>query len=407
MRTPKQYQTPDKRIMYPETRQCLTCHQRLKRYATLSQRTVITLEGPVQVVHLGTRCPNPACPHHHRVYRSVQADALALPGFTFGLDIVVLVGYLKLHQHHTLDEVHQAIAEKLQRYDLTLSRRNIMYLCEAYCALLQAAHHARDDPAYQRWVEQVREHGGLIISIDGIQPDKGNETIYLVRDVLTGRVLNAQNVTISDTDTIKQVLHPVLDLPVLGVISDAQSSLRDAIAALWPEVPHQTCQFHYLQEAARPMFEADRAMRAKMRKTLGDKLRPVRPQLDQRLRTLHQHDDAANSVEVHQLRILRDYTLAIQASLHVEGKLPFTFPGLIGYAALDALAEGLAQCAKRGQKQSNHSPARSSRNWRDCKRSSPCARRGKSRPRRSLGCVPGFWKPSVSWRATGRTLPTR
>jgi hypothetical protein len=66
----------------------------------------------------------------------------------------------------------------------------------------------------------------------------GNETLYLVRDVLTGRVLVAENVASSETEMMKQVLSPVvkLGLPVLGVISDAQHSERLAVAQLWPEV---------------------------------------------------------------------------------------------------------------------------------------------------------------------------
>lgn len=223
----------------------------------------------LQITHVGYRCPNADCPDRARVYRSTLADAQALPGFTFGLDIVALVGYLKLHHHQTVDEVHRSINERLKDYQISMSRRNVMYLFEAYGALLKAAAHNRSDPTFQDWLGQVRLDGGLIISIDGIQPDKGNETIYLVREVSTGRLLHAQNVTTSDTETIKQVLSPIvaLGVPVIGSISDAQQSLRDAITSLWPDVPHQTCQFHYLQEAARPIFEVDRAMRAKMRKT--------------------------------------------------------------------------------------------------------------------------------------------
>lgn len=64
------------------------------------------------------------------------------------------------------------------------------------------------------------------MSLDGIQPDKGNETMYLVRDVLTGRILTAENVTSSTKVMIKQVLAPVvaLQLPIIGVISDALES---------------------------------------------------------------------------------------------------------------------------------------------------------------------------------------
>jgi hypothetical protein len=34
---------------------------------------------------------------------------MALPSFTFGLDVVLLVGQLRLGQHQTVDEVHQTL----------------------------------------------------------------------------------------------------------------------------------------------------------------------------------------------------------------------------------------------------------------------------------------------------------
>lgn len=308
------------------------------------------------MTHVGYRCPNADCTDNARVYRSALADAQALPGFTFGLDIVALVGYLKLSQHQTVDEVHRGINERLKDYQISLSRRNVMYLFEAYAALLKAAAHNTRDPTFQDWLGQVRLDGGLIISIDGIQPDKGNETIYLVREVSTGRLLHAQNVTTSDTETIKEVLSPVvaLGVPVIGVISDAQKSLRDAVAALWPDVPHQTCQFHYLQEAARPIFELDRGMRAKMRKTLTEKLRPLRPQIERHLQALAQEKTEAAQIERQQLQIIAEYVVAAQASCHVDGKLPFDYPGVKGYQSLDALDQSLEHVKKVHRAKRNH-----------------------------------------------------
>ncbi len=82
--------------------------------------------------------------------------------------------------------------------------------------------------------------------------------------MLTGRVLVAENVTESSTAVIKSLLAPVvaLGLPVLGAISDAQDSLGKALAELWPYIPYQTCQFHYLREAAGPIYELDRSKRS-------------------------------------------------------------------------------------------------------------------------------------------------
>jgi hypothetical protein len=131
VRKKKPFSHLTKHIFHPEVKECLTCHSRLKRFATLSQRIVITLEGAIQVVHCGYRCPNQGCSTVHRVYRSAEADGLALPGFTFGLDVVILVGHLRLNTHLTVDEVHKVLQERLSRFHLTISRREVMYLFEA------------------------------------------------------------------------------------------------------------------------------------------------------------------------------------------------------------------------------------------------------------------------------------
>jgi hypothetical protein len=273
VRTQKQYGPLPKRIFHPESKMCLACQTRLRRYATLSQRIVIPLPGPLQVVHGGSRCPNAACTTGRRVYRSAAADALALPGFTFGVDLVLLVGHLRLAQHQTVDEVHAQLQERLAPFHLTISRRDMRYLFEAYCSLLRAAHQPSDAPHWLAWREQAEANGCVLLSLDGIQPDKGDETSYLVRDVLTGRVLCAENVRSSQTETMKQVLAPVLKrgLPVLGVMSAAQISEVLAVAHLWPTVPHQTGQFHSLREASRPMADLDRQTRTARRKTIQSK----------------------------------------------------------------------------------------------------------------------------------------
>jgi hypothetical protein len=342
MRRPKVYPQATKRICRSEFTTCLTCGTRLRRYATLSERPIITLQGPIRLTHCGYRCPDPACPTAARSYRSAAADALALPGFTFGLDIVVLVGHLRLAQHHTLDQAHQALLDRLAPFEQTISRREISYLFDAYCTLVRAMHEVATDRA---WQAQVRANGGLILSIDGIQPDKGNETVYLVRDVLTGRVLAAENVHVSDTATIKQLLAPVvaLELPVLGAVSDAQESLCQAIATLWPAIPHQLCQFHYLREASRPMYEVDRHLRKEIRKAIQQPVRATRDQLERQAAATE-----SEAPEAAQLAVLSDYALAIQTALNLEGQQPFKYASLAVDAALTDVAASLEELEKGG-----------------------------------------------------------
>src|SRR5947209_1359435 len=176
----------------PLEQECPQCHRRLREAMTLTRRTVITLEGVIKLTHAGYRCPDVDCPGHQRTYRSPAADALALPHFTFGLDIVLLVGRLHLGKHQSVDEVHEELLSRLRPLGVSISRREILYLFEAYCTLLRASSEVKDD---QEWLAQVKKNKGIIVSVDGIQPEKGNETVYLVRDALTGRVLAAEKVT--------------------------------------------------------------------------------------------------------------------------------------------------------------------------------------------------------------------
>src|SRR6266702_8884134 len=136
-----------------------------------------------------------------------------------------------LREHQTVDEIHEEVLKRLEKLQVKIARREVLYLFEAYCMLLRASSEAKDDV---EWLAQVQKNGGIIVSVDGIQEDAGNETVYLVRDALTGRVLAAENVLSSETAVMKALLAPVatLDVKVLGTITDAQESELMAVEQL-------------------------------------------------------------------------------------------------------------------------------------------------------------------------------
>src|SRR5438132_8346476 len=320
---------------------CPQCHRTLREAVAVSRRTVITLNGIIKLNHAGYRCPDVECPGHQRTYRSPVADALALPYFTFGLDIVLLGGQLHLGKHQTVDEAHEELLERLAPLGVTISRREILYLFEAYCTLLRANSEVKDDV---EWLAQVKKNGGIIVSVDGIQPEKGNETVYVVRDALTGRVLTAEQVTSSETAVMKALLAPVvaLEVPVLGTITDAQESELQAVEQLWPKVPHQVCQFHALRDASQPAFEADKKIKTAMRKRLQPKVREVRKQLKQQI-------PQASPKEAEQLTALDDYASGILTALKTDGVQPFQYAAVEAAQALDDVEASLQRRAQTGE----------------------------------------------------------
>ena len=203
----------------------------------------------------------------------------------------------------------------------------------------------------------MQNNGGIIVSMDGIQPDKGNETIYLVRDALTGRVLAAENVTFSGTAVLKELLAPVAELEgtVLGTISDAQETVIQALEQMWPDVPHQVCQFHALRDAAQSAYEVDRKIKTEMCKYLHPRLKDVRQEITRRL-------PKASPQETEQLAVLTDYALGMQTALHFDGTVPFDPPAVAAAQALEDVANGLEELEKKG----GHSARCVGRNWPDC-----------------------------------------
>jgi hypothetical protein len=92
---------------------------------------------------------------------------------------VILVGQLRLGQHQTLDEVHQELSRRLQPFAPLVSRAG--KCSPSLMPIAPCCGQEQPEPPIINGDCSVEENGGLIISIDGIQPDSGNETIYAGR----------------------------------------------------------------------------------------------------------------------------------------------------------------------------------------------------------------------------------
>ncbi|MFO0957697.1 MAG: transposase [Isosphaeraceae bacterium] len=70
-------------------------------------------------------------------------------------------------------------------------------------------------------------------------------------------------------------------MPIAGVVSDGQTSIRKAVERALPGVPHQLCHFHYLREAVLPVYEADRHAKVRLKKEVRG-IRPIERKLERR-----------------------------------------------------------------------------------------------------------------------------
>src|SRR3954465_3925095 len=216
-------------------RDCPACGGRL-RYRYDNRHTVTTLAGLVRLRLRIRRCEDPGCARYRRPYRPEAEGALVLPQHEFGLDVIALVGALRYREHRSVPEIHRALRER----GVAVCERTVTNLLDRYDELVATV---VDEPRRAALAAQ----GRVVLAIDGLQPDVGHEVLWAVRDCLSGQVLLARSLLSAAAADLAGPLREVVaavGVPVAGVVSDGQHSVRRAVQEALPEVPHQLCQFH-------------------------------------------------------------------------------------------------------------------------------------------------------------------
>ncbi len=219
------------------------------------RRKVVTLEGVFQLRIVICQCHTPTCPRYHVRFHPEEEGRWALPHGEFGLDIIALIGFWRFREHRSVPEMHQ----RLQTRGLVISERGVTHLLHRYEELVSL--HVTDR---ERIAARLQEQGQLILALDGLQPEVGHEVLWVVRDCLSEEILLARPLLSSTQGDItallqevKQLLEP-LKVPVKGIISDGEETIRSAVAFVFPDVPHQLCHFHYLKDALKPFYTGTR-----------------------------------------------------------------------------------------------------------------------------------------------------
>jgi hypothetical protein len=317
------------RYFRPDFQGCPKCGAPLKRRATVQDKVLITLEGRFRLISRGYQCSRRRCVNSRALFVSPEPARLSLKGLSFGFDVLVQIGWWRFWEHRTLDE----IATLLKAKHLPISRRHILNLIGDFLALLRAAQPAKIE-AQRAYFQQH----GLVISLDGMEPEQGNEMLFIVREANLDLTLVAETLYSSRADLInRQLLEPVkaLGFRIRAVVSDADPNIRRAVEISLPGCPHQACQVHCLCDAGAPIFEADRAMKTDLRREIRAKLRPI-----SRLLSQSPQDDP-------QVAVLKDYCEALRDALRADGVSPFKLAGLNLYDELQRLETSLRRCEKK------------------------------------------------------------
>lgn len=225
-------------------------------------KTVQTLDRVLSIASRPGHCADPTCPEHDARLLSAEGQQIALPGSTYGYDVVARIGWLRQERREIYADIRADLASRIQ-----ISESHVRYLYQQVYLPLLACHERK---YWGHLAQAAEQHGGLIIALDGLAPEGGEPQLWFIRELLTGLTLRSGWLSRFDQLTFEAFLHPLSQLtwPILAVLSDKQKGLLPAISIVLPGVHHHFCHAHYLRNLAEPLAEADSAFKVELRKAV-------------------------------------------------------------------------------------------------------------------------------------------
>jgi len=352
------------------------CDHRYRRFHTL--------DGPVQLICKLNHCPDPACPGHAKTKSPELEITLALPQMAIGWDVLCWIGHRRCSRHMAISLIQ---SELLDDYQIRLSEDAIEQYIRRYQVMLAARQ--QDAETLRRHYESSTE---IILCIDGLQPEKGHEALYVVRELTRKRVWFAEPLLSATEDEIRRLIQKAkgwaesLGTPVGLWMSDKQNAFVTGIAAEFPDVPHRYCDNHFLRDLAQPVLEADSHAKVQMRTKVRG-LRTIEQTVLHRQKAETKKDPTPETLDATDTAtgrspavvdaaggVVLDYCAAVRGILNNDQGGPLDPPGLRMAEALHEVQESLRRnldAKKGGSRKSNSAGCRvaSRRGWTESKSS--------------------------------------
>ncbi|MHA1618922.1 MAG: hypothetical protein ACTSVZ_06530, partial [Promethearchaeota archaeon] len=240
-------------------------------------RLLIDLNRNLHIITCYYRCNKNGCEGKKEKYLRSE-NPYSPRGSEYSYSVYAKICYYRWIKHRTY---HEIMDDMLIDHKIYLTASTVEFALKIYefgCA----------EKYQEKYIKIIRENGGIIITIDGMAPLKGNKSLYAVYDYLTGLTIGSWRIPNQKADTIelfltriKQRVDQELGVPVIGIISDALPSQRIAIERVFPKVPHCLCHFHFYALVLKEPKEVDSNMMTQIRKKLR-KLYDLRKYIDRK-----------------------------------------------------------------------------------------------------------------------------
>jgi hypothetical protein len=326
------------------------------------RRRLFTLEGPLQLLLKVVQCPIPGCAGHSKTWSPETELNFSMPWWAIGWDVFLWIGHRRLARHWSVPQIR---ADLRDTFRIDLSEDAVEKHIRRYQTVVAARQQDLD-----RLRACYHDSDALKLTIDGLQPEKGHETIYVVREVGKKRLWFAEPLLSSSEAEVRRLfvrarqVAEYVGKPVAWWMSDKQDAFVKGIAAEFPGTAHRYCQNHFLRDLAKPVLEKDSHAKVKMRSKVRGLRTIEREVLAQQKQQEQQQQEQAQVTETspaaeaagalppsrEQAGVVLEYCAAVRGILNDDQGGPLQPPSLRMAEALNEVRESLQRNleAKKG-----------------------------------------------------------
>lgn len=297
--------------------------------AVISQwrgRQIERLDGLHILAMRDRRCPVHACPGRDTIFRPTEEHTFALKKDVHGLDIMFEIAERRLQDDLSFEE----ITRRLNARGVPIKERTTCELFKRFITLTSCCSGESEEVR-----ERLRAQGGMVVMIDGVQFDDRSPVLYLAVDTISRTPLFAERHTVRSEKALRPLLKRLeaMEVPIKAFVTDMEKGLVPAIRAVFPKVPHQFCQLHFLKRCAAVLDKPLAGLGAEVDRA-AEKVRRLR-------RDLKTAPAPKTPEEAFERELAEDLLRSAHAATKRAGRAPMNPTALFRHDELTAVAEAV------------------------------------------------------------------
>lgn len=232
--------SPIIRTSFPEIydNSCAICGSPVKFLYPANPRVHQGLENTITEIRYYYSCTNENCYFYGRPHN--PSPNYSLPFKHYDLSVWKWIG----RESKIFKQNASAIKDRIEKeFGLNIAENTIRSVIDELDVFLAGE-------IDKKTKELLKNQGKIVLCLDGQAPEADGDALWLFVDAISNRVLKTKILSSAPHEILHEIIEEILndyEVELAGIVSDKQSNIVKMRDKFYPKVPHQYCQFHFLQ----------------------------------------------------------------------------------------------------------------------------------------------------------------